>query len=106
MPGRLVWRRSGRSSRGRGRVLQAFRLRLPVRLRTRSRREPGPCLGASRQRPDARGELAEMRPDRGWCGGEQVADQAAHGWAGTNFLRCEFLSGAQGVEGLLVLAPL
>ena len=45
-----------------------------------------------------------MGPNRGRRSGEQIADQAAHGGAGADFLRCELLSRAKGVIGLRVFA--
>ena len=47
-----------------------------------------------------------MGPKRGRRSGEQITDQAAYGGAGADFLRCELLSRAKGVIGLLVFAPL
>ena len=60
----------------------------------------------SHRRPDLGGELAQVRADRGRRGSEQVADQAADGGPGSDLLGCELVGGAQGVVGLLVLAPL
>src|SRR5215469_6468056 len=102
----MAWRCSGQSSRGRGRVLRAVRLRQQVPPRTRSRKGPDNRLAASSWRPDAGSELAEMGPNRGRSSGEQIADQTAYGGAGTDFLWCELLSRAKGVIGLLVFAPL